>query len=157
VNCSDSEEILQKNPFYFFLNTPAEVDRDAGHKALPIRHWPIWRFWISHPIFREILRDLFADDSYVSSHAHCNTLFIRHWIIWRFWIASHITREILRGATHCNISYNTLQHILQHTATHCNTVKHTATHYNTLQHTATYPATHCNTPCRISWVMGREI
>ena len=31
--------------------------------------------------------------------------------------------------------------ILQHTATHCNTLQHTATHCNTLQHTAT----HCNT------------
>ena len=30
---------------------------------------------------------------------------------------------------------------LQHTATHCNTLRNTATHCNTLQHTAT----HCNT------------
>jgi len=29
----------------------------------------------------------------------------------------------------------TLQHTLQHTATHCNTLLHTATHCNTLQHT----------------------
>jgi len=33
-------------------------------------------------------------------------------------------------ATHCNT--------LQHTATHCNTLQHTATHWNTLQHTATH-------------------
>jgi len=32
--------------------------------------------------------------------------------------------------------------LLQHTATHCNTLQHTATHCNTLQHTAT----HRNTP-----------
>jgi len=30
--------------------------------------------------------------------------------------------------------------MLQHTATHCNTLQHTSTHYNTLQHTAA----HCN-------------
>jgi len=41
--------------------------------------------------------------------------------------------------------------LLQHTATHCNTLPHTATHCNTLQHTATHcdtlqhSATHCNT------------
>ena len=34
-----------------------------------------------------------------------------------------------------------MHYILQHTATHCNTLQHTATHCNTLQHTAT----HCNT------------
>jgi len=55
---------------------------------------------------------------------------------------------------HCN----TLQHTLQHTATHCNTLQHNATHCNTLQQTATHygtlaphcttlqhTATHCNT------------
>jgi len=31
--------------------------------------------------------------------------------------------------------------LLQHTATHCNTLQHTATHFNTLQHTAI----RCNT------------
>ena len=47
------------------------------------------------------------------------------------------------NATHCN----TLQHTatqcvtLQHTSTHCNTLQHTATHCNTMQHTATQ----CNT------------
>jgi len=79
-------------------------------------------------------------------------------------------RNTLRyTATHCNTSHcNTLQHalsareysddpqrpdertqharctrdrILQHTATHCNTLQHTATHCNILQHAAT----HCNT------------
>jgi len=46
-------------------------------------------------------------------------------------------------ATHCNT--------LLHTATHCNTLQHTATHYNTPHHIAThgntlqYTATHCNT------------
>ena len=42
-------------------------------------------------------------------------------------------------ATHCNT--------LQHTATHGNTQQHTATHCNTLQHTATpqHRPTHCNT------------
>ena len=43
-------------------------------------------------------------------------------------------------ATHCNT--------LQHTATHCNTLQRTATHCNSLQHTATHSqhtATHCNT------------
>jgi len=35
--------------------------------------------------------------------------------------------------------------MLQHTATHCNTLQHTATHCNTLQHTAT----HCNA-CNMS-------
>jgi len=33
------------------------------------------------------------------------------------------------------------QYVLQHTATHCNTLQHIATHRNTPQHTAT----HCNT------------
>jgi len=37
--------------------------------------------------------------------------------------------------------------ILQHTATHCNTLQHTATHCNTLQHTAT----HCNTVSHPPW------
>ena len=46
-------------------------------------------------------------------------------------------------ATHCNTLQRTATHCsaLQHTATHCNTLQHTATHCNTLQHTAT----HCNT------------
>jgi len=41
--------------------------------------------------------------------------------------------------------------VVQHTATHCNTLQHTATHCNTLQHTATHckalqhTAAHCNT------------
>ena len=39
---------------------------------------------------------------------------------------------------HCNTGCNTLQHWLQHAATHCNTLQHTATHCNTLQHTATH-------------------
>jgi len=56
------------------------------------------------------------------------------------------TRACCSVLPHCN----TLQHarllttktlILQHTATHCNTLQHTATHCNTLQLTAT----HCNT------------
>jgi len=46
-------------------------------------------------------------------------------------------------ATHCNT--------LQHTATHCYTLQHTSAHFNTLQHTAArrntlqHTATHCNT------------
>jgi len=42
--------------------------------------------------------------------------------------------------------------LMQHTATHPNTLSHTATHFNTLQHTATHlntlqhTSTHCNTP-----------
>jgi len=36
---------------------------------------------------------------------------------------------------------NALQHILQHTATHCNTLQHTTIHCDTLRHTAT----HCDT------------
>jgi len=50
-------------------------------------------------------------------------------------------------ATHCNTLHNTLQHTTQHcntlqpTATHCSTPQHTTTHYTTLQHAAT----HCNT------------
>jgi len=52
-------------------------------------------------------------------------------------------------ATHC-----TLQHALQHTAIHCNTMQHTAAnhhvdtwfvHYNILQHALQHTATHCNT------------
>ena len=42
-------------------------------------------------------------------------------------------------------------YILQHTATHCNTLQHTAntaTHCNTLQHTATHSARRCATYCR---------
>ena len=43
-----------------------------------------------------------------------------------------------------------LQHTLQHTATHCNTLQHTATHCSTLQHTGhcntlQHTAIHCNT------------
>jgi len=57
----------------------------------------------------------------------------------------HYARQQLlqHAATHCNT--------LQYTATHCNTLQHTAVHCNTLQHTAThcntlqYTATHCNT------------
>jgi len=51
------------------------------------------------------------------------------------------------AATHCN----TLQRI----ATHCNTLQHTATHCTTLQHTTTYSnalhhiPTHCNTLCLV--------
>ena len=50
-------------------------------------------------------------------------------------------------ATHCNTPMvedgsehdaTTHCYILQHTATHCNTLQHTATHCNTLQHTATH-------------------
>jgi len=52
-------------------------------------------------------------------------------------------------ATHCNAQEyspcktddslnNPKCNILQHTATHCNTLQHTATHYNTLQRTATH-------------------
>jgi len=54
-----------------------------------------------------------------------------------------VTPVLQHTATHCNT--------LQHTATHCNTLQHTATHCNTLQHTATHchtlphTATHCNT------------
>jgi len=62
-------------------------------------------------------------------------------------------RDVLQHtATHCN----TLQHTAHCTtllpsgcpATHCNTLYHTATHCNTLQHTALpsgCPATHCTT------------
>ena len=35
-------------------------------------------------------------------------------------------------------------YLMQHTATHCNTLQHAATHCNTLQHTQ-HTATHCNT------------
>jgi len=52
-------------------------------------------------------------------------------------------------ATHCNTLRSRRRQTVQHTATHCNTLQHTATHSahggdrqcNTLQHTAT----HCNT------------
>jgi len=37
--------------------------------------------------------------------------------------------------------FEKIRGLLQHTATHCNTLQHTATHCNTLQHTAI----HCNT------------
>ena len=62
-------------------------------------------------------------------------------------------RDILQHtATHCNTLQHTTYlathsdvwrdfHMLRHTATHCNTLQHTAIHCNTLQHTAT----HCNT------------
>jgi len=49
------------------------------------------------------------------------------------------------------LSYQVMQHTLQHTATHCNILQHTATRCNTLQRTATHckalqrTATHCNT------------
>jgi len=46
--------------------------------------------------------------------------------------------SIYSATHHCN---KTLVLLMQHTATHYNTLQHTATHCNTLQHTAT----HCNT------------
>jgi len=39
---------------------------------------------------------------------------------------------------HTDRSMHAMLIILQHTATHCNTLQHTATHCNTLQHTATH-------------------
>ena len=56
-------------------------------------------------------------------------------------IHAHIYGMYISIHTYCETLW-TLQHVLQHTATHCNTLQHTATHCNTLQHTAT----HCNTP-----------
>jgi len=70
-------------------------------------------------------------------------------------------KTLQNAATHCNTLQQTLTSkregarvtsetkvngkdknvLLQHTATHCNTLQHTATHCNTLHHTAT----HCNT------------
>ena len=55
-----------------------------------------------------------------------------------------MTHQVMQHtATHCNTLQHTatLCNTLQHTATLCNTLQHTATHCNTLQHTAT----HCNT------------
>ena len=76
--------------------------------------------------------------------------------------------KLQQAALHCNTLHHTAPHcitlhhtatrpvesfdaphILQHTATHCNTLQHTATHCNTLQHTATHRTTlhHTATPC----------
>jgi len=49
-------------------------------------------------------------------------------------------RSLQHTATHCN-SLRTHCNTLQHTATNCNSLQHTATHCNSLQHTAA----HCNT------------
>ena len=71
-------------------------------------------------------------------------------------------------STRRNTRLRTLQHALQHTATHCNTLQHTATHCNrhgtkrwrtrrissmfTLQHLLQHTTTHCNTSrgCRVA-------
>jgi len=68
---------------------------------------------------------------------HCNTL--QH-------TATHCATLKKHIATHCTTlkKHTWLSGplvVLQHTATHYNTLQHTATHYNALQHTAT----HCNT------------
>jgi len=50
--------------------------------------------------------------------------------------------KILSLINHTATHYNTLQH----TATHCNTRQHTAAHCSTLQHTATHRKTHFQFP-----------
>jgi len=57
--------------------------------------------------------------------------------------ASYETPLLQHTATHCNTLPHTATHCntLQHTTRHCDTLQHTATHYSTLQHTVT----HCNT------------
>ena len=61
------------------------------------------------------------------------------------WPPSRVKGDILlqHTATHCNTLQHTAQHCntLPHTVTHCSTLQHTAAQCNTLQHTAT----HCNT------------
>ena len=85
---------------------------------------------------------------------------------------------LLHTATYCNILQDTATHfntlifvgfwvhavftnlLLQHTATHCNTLQHTATHCNTLQHTATNLLLHSwrkAHPCRApKWNLRTE-
>jgi len=70
------------------------------------------------------------------------------------------TRYILQHtATHCN----TLQHTasscntLQRTGTHCNTLQHTATHCNTLQHTATRLSCHRRQSAAYSTTLIRSV
>jgi len=74
----------------------------------------------------------------------CNTLqYSVHLNFFQTTRSTKFTTEYWASATHCN----TLQHMLQHTATHCNCVTHCNTmqrtlgECNTLQRTAT----HCNT------------
>jgi len=53
--------------------------------------------------------------------------------------------------------------VLQHTATHCNTLHHSATHWHTMQYTATHcntlrhTATHCNTLQLTQYVRTRHV
>jgi len=67
----------------------------------------------------------------------CGT-WLTHW-----WVMSHSTLRITRLPSGCEDNA-----LLQHTATHCNTLQHTATHCNTLRHIrATRDAlqlAHCN-------------
>jgi len=66
------------------------------------------------------------------------------WLI-RMWLQRSFIGTLQRTATYyCNI-------LLQHTATHCNTLQHTATHCNTLQHTAT----HCRALSLVAWFRAR--
>jgi len=118
-------------------------------------------FWLQDWIFEEILhREAGVTSDCSSVHilmdtlqhtaTHCNTL--QHTAVHcNTPIACssvHIWWKTLqRNATHCNALQNTYwrfecARIVEHTATHCNTLPCTATHCNTLQHTAA----HCKRP-----------
>jgi len=73
----------------------------------------------------------------------------------RFYCAAAAYALLQHTASHCITLRHTasLCNTLQHTATHCNTLQHTATHCNTLQHTAT----HCNTLCAYVGTWGTPI
>ena len=58
---------------------------------------------------------------------------------------------IARGPVHVDYYTSvrhTLQHALQHIATHCHILQHTATHCNTMQHSATHCYVHCGAVAR---------
>ena len=120
----------------------------------------IWRFnrvshlseWLMHgDQTRKEIRHAWRPDT------HRDTCVKRHTHIWKTRCERHKLREreserhieikaFLHAfhtsfATDKPVSTHLIIFIMQHPATHRNTLQHTATHCNTLQHTAT----HCNT------------
>ena len=105
---------------------PCEVAQYPQTKALWLScvtyQWVIAHLWTSRVTHMKESRESCVTDQWVMSH------------IWT-------SRDTRTNESHhtqktCCINPHTLQHALQHTATHCNTLQHTATHWNILQRTS---------------------